>query len=397
MPQTTYLPMKRRTNNYPIAAGKKLPRMNDAMIHDVQWDSVWSRIAPATLAESYDNVGWLIKTKSSYTKALVVLELTQEVLDEAKEKQCDLIVCHHPLIFKAVKQIHFSEPIGALIIQAIQANISIFCAHTNLDNVWHEGVNQKLAEKLGLDVSTCQILQPKAGDLRKCVVYVPSDHREKVLDAMFQAGAGHIGAYSECSFRTEGIGTFLPGQDAQPFSGQTGIRSEDPEEKLEVLVPRWRMQAVLKAAQQVHPYETMAYEWLVLDNVHQEIGSGAVGRLQEPMWLTTFLTKVKEALGVPMLRWSGPNDLWVEKVAICGGSGAFLIPAAQTSGAQVFLSADIKYHDFFLTRPYFALVDTGHYENEQFTTEIFFEVIRKNFPNFAVLNSEVRTNPVKYY
>jgi dinuclear metal center YbgI/SA1388 family protein len=384
-------------NNCQIAAEERPLPMNNSILTDTQWDAVWGQIAPATLAASYDNVGWLIKTKKSFSKALVVLEITAEVLEEAMAKQCDLIVCHHPLIFKAVKQIHFSDPIGGLIVRAIQNQISIFCAHTNLDHVWSEGVNQKLAQKLGLDLQSCAILQPKSGDLRKCVVYVPTDYRDRVVQAMFDAGGGHIGAYAECSFRTQGTGTFLPGADAQPFSGQKDVRSEESEEKLEVLVPIWRVESVLHAARQVHPYETMAYECLVLDNVHQEVGSGAVGLLPKPMSLQAFLTQVKEALEIPMLRWSGPEELMVEKVALCGGSGAFLIPAAQKSGAQVFLSADIKYHDFFLTRPNFALVDTGHFENEQFTTEIFFEVIRKKFPNFAVLNSEVRTNPVKYY
>lgn len=371
--------------------------MSEHVVTDLQWNDVWSKVAPATLAESYDNVGWLIKTKSSFSRALLTLDITPEVLEEAILRRCDLVVCHHPLIFKAVKQIHASDPIGSMLIRAIQAGLSIFCAHTNLDNVWQHGVNQKLAEKLGLHLSTCEILQPKSGDLRKCVVYVPGSYRDQVLEAMFEAGAGKIGAYAECSFRTTGTGTFLPEDDAKPFSGKIGQRSEEMEEKLEVLVPSWRMQAVLQAARQVHPYETMAYEWLVLDNVHQEIGSGAVGLLPEPMLLQDFLTQTKQALGVPVLRWSGPEQLMVEKVAICGGSGAFLIPAAQKSGAQVFLSADLKYHDFFLTRSNFALIDTGHFENEQFTTEIFFEVIRKNFPNFAVLNSEVRTNPVKFY
>lgn len=353
--------------------------------------------APQSLAESYDNVGWMIRTRSQFQKALVCLDFTPDILEEAVEKSCDLVICHHPLLFKPLKSIAPDNPISSLVINTIRSEVSVLAMHTNLDNVIRQGVNYKLAEKLGMDTRRLQVLAPKTGNLCKLIVYVPESHLDVLMDTLFAAGAGHIGNYSECSFSVKGKGSFKPEEGANPYSGNVGRRSMDEEIRLELLVPTWKISTVLEAMRSVHPYETIAYDIIPLENRNLDTGSGAVGPLLKPMPFRELLEEVKKVLNVSCLKWAGDGNQTVETLAICGGSGAFLISQARRSGAQVYLTADLKYHDFFEAGPGFALIDTGHFENEQYTSELICEEIQKKFPTFAVLNAETCTNPVKYF
>jgi len=351
--------------------------------------------APLKLQESYDNSGWILQQRSQYSAALCCLDVNEAIIAEAKAKGCDIVVCHHPLIFKGVKRIGTTTTQERALISAIKAEIDIYACHTNLDNVLKNGVNQEIGKRLGL--KEMQILVPRSGELRKLATYVPLSHFEQVRSALFEAGAGTIGEYSDCSFSWVGEGTFKPEAGATPFSGEINTLSVATEKRLEVLVPVWKVAEVMRALRGSHPYEEIAYEVLVLDNTNADTGSGLIGEFETRVSLAEFMERVKAAFGNSALRYSGKLDKSINKVAVCGGSGAFLIPAAESAGADVYLTGDIKYHDWFDAPSSLALVDCGHYESEQYTPNLLAEIIQKKFPTFAVFIAETNTNPVKYF
>jgi dinuclear metal center YbgI/SA1388 family protein len=351
--------------------------------------------APAMLQESYDNSGWIVQQLEEYSAALCCLDVNPEIIAEAKSRGCNLIICHHPLIFKGLKRIGNSTSQERSLVEAIKAGIDIYACHTNLDNLLHQGVNGEIARRLGLQET--QILAPRKGELRKLATYIPASHFEQVRDALFHAGAGEIGNYSNCSFSWEGEGTFKPGAGSNPFSGAVEELSTEAERRLEVLLPLWKVNEVMQALRSAHPYEEIAYELLVLDNVNTDTGSGLIGSLPEEIDLRRFIELVKKELGNTSLRYKGIMEKTIKKVAVCGGSGAFLIGTAGASGADVYLTGDIKYHEWFDAPASLALVDCGHYESEQFTPIVLAEIIQKKFPTFAVFIAETNTNPVKYY
>ncbi|MCX7744240.1 MAG: Nif3-like dinuclear metal center hexameric protein [Flavobacteriales bacterium] len=349
--------------------------------------------APVEYHEEYDNVGLLVKGEEFLTGILVSLDCTEEVIEEAIQKKCNAVIAHHPILFKGIKRIIGANYIERALLKAIRNNISIIALHTNLDNV-HYGVNAELCRRL--NIQNPQILQPKTKLLCKLYTYVPASHHEHVSNALFAAGAGNIGNYSECSFTTEGLGTFKANDQANPFVGQIGKRHTEPERKLEVVFPAYLQTEILQALRNSHPYEEIAYEVIELQNSYQMVGSGMIGNLPEPKEVMDLLQNVKNSLSIPMLRYTAPIKHKVQRVAVCGGAGFFLLKDAIKAGADVFITADIKYHDFFEADGKILLVDAGHFETEQFTKDLLAHEIQKKFPTFAVLISNTNTNPVNY-
>ena len=353
------------------------------------------KIAPPSLQEDYDNAGLIIGDKQwECTGAIISLDATEDVVKEAIEKKCNLVIAHHPIVFRGLKKINGKNYVEKTIITAIKNDIAIYAIHTNLDNVI-DGVNGKIADKLGLIKRN--ILAPKENLLKKLSVFVPVNDKEKLLDALFAAGAGNIGNYSECSFGTEGTGTYKAGKNAQPHLGKIGIRHTENEIKIEVIFPAWLQQQVLKAMIANHPYEEVAFDLYSLSNNYPQTGSGMLGELEKALSETDFLLLMKQVFNLSVIRHTNLTGRMVKKVALCGGAGSFLISAAKSAGADVYMSADIKYHEFFDADGRLLLADIGHYESEQFTIDLLFDILREKFLNFAVLKTGVNTNPVQYF
>ena len=352
--------------------------------------------APIAYQESYDNCGLQVGDPDAHiTGVLISLDVTEDIVAEAIERGCNMIVVHHPLIFSGLKRITGRSYVERVVHMAIRHDINIYAAHTNMDNV-HNGVNERVAHKLGL-VDT-RILLPKPGTLSKLYTYAPADAADQVREALFAAGAGHISEYSECSFNTPGTGTFRASANANPAIGQAGGgREAIAEVKIEVLISRHQEGAVLQALRQSHPYEEVAYEIIALQNTNQQVGAGMVGRLPEPMSGPDFLALVKKEMKTGCIRHTPLPGRPVQRVAWCGGAGSFLLRDAIAAGADVFITGDFKYHQFFDAEGRIVIADIGHYESEQFTSEIFEAILKRKFPNFAVLLSNLSTNPVKYF
>ncbi len=359
-----------------------------------QLTSFLEEFAPLSMQESYDNAGLLIgNPNQNIESALITLDVTDEVLDEAIANNHRLIIAHHPLIFRGLKRLTGSSLTEKLVVKAVKNDLAIYAIHTNLDNMAY-GVNAKLAEKLFL--TNLQILQPGGSELKKVVVFCPEQHAEAVRDKMFEAGAGHIGNYDNCSYNTLGEGTFRAGKGANPFVGAVGKMHVEKEVKVETVVPAFKLNRVIKAMLSAHPYEEVAYDVYTLDNTTPLTGAGMIGELTEPLPVADYLKKIKKSLKAQAIKFNHPIDRPVKKVAFCGGSGSFLIHQAYRAGADLFISADIKYHDFFEHLNEMTIVDAGHYETEQFTKELLYEIITEKFTNFALQISETVTNPVTF-
>jgi len=351
--------------------------------------------APLPYQEDYDNAGLLCGDPTWQAKgALLSLDCTEAIVDEAIQKGCNLIVAHHPLIFSGLKKLSGGTYVERALIKAIKNDIAIYACHTNIDNV-AAGVNAKIAEKLGL--MDTRILAPRSGDLRKLVTFVPATHLSTVRHALFHEGAGHIGNYSHCSFTTSGEGTYKGSATSSPFLGKPGELSEEEEIRLEVIFPSHLEHQLIRALKNTHPYEEIAFDVYQLENQWAQLGSGMIGHLPETMEIADFLTKVKTTFGVPFLKYTLGGGKTIKKVAICGGSGRFLLKKAISAGADAYITADFKYHEYFDAQGKIVLADIGHYESEQFTPEIFYDVIRKKFSTFAIHLSESNTNPVNYF
>lgn len=352
-------------------------------------------IAPPSLQEGYDNAGLLTGDAAwECTGALCTLDATEAVIREAIARKCNLVVAHHPIIFGGLKKINGKNYVEKTVITAIKHDIAIYAIHTNLDHVI-AGVNGKMADKLGLVKRS--MLLPKPATLKKLFTFVPLAQAEKVRDAIFAAGAGHIGQYSESSFGVEGTGTFKGGEGTNPFVGQPGKRHEEKELKLEMIFPAWLQTAVVKALIATHPYEEVAYDVVELANTHAGIGSGLIGELADPLEEKEFLTLVKQQFGLTVIRHTPLLDRPIRKVALCGGAGSFLVSKALAAGADIYITADMKYHEFFDADGRMVIADIGHFESEQFTADLLLSVLQEKFTTFAVLKSEVKTNPVHYF
>jgi dinuclear metal center YbgI/SA1388 family protein len=352
-------------------------------------------IAPPSLQEDYDNAGLLTGNASmTCTGVLISLDCTEAIVQEAIDKKCNLIVAHHPIIFGGLKKINGKNYVERTIIKAIKNDIAIYAIHTNLDNVLH-GVSGKMAEKLGLE--NVQILSPKKNILQKLAVFVPKENAQKLTDALFATGAGNIGNYSECSFSTTGIGTFKPEENANPTKGEIGLRDMANETKVEVIFPTWLQGQIIAVMKANHPYEEVAHDIYNLANTYQETGSGIIGNLPKAIEENEFLAKLLTIFKVKVVRHTALTGKKIQKVALCGGAGSFLINAAKAAGADVYITADVKYHEFFDADGQLLLADIGHYESEQFTIDLLFELLSDKFPNFALLKTGVNTNPVQYF
>ncbi len=350
--------------------------------------------APRSWQESYDNAGLIIGDKQmECTGVLCALDATEAIIEEARVRGCNLVVAHHPIVFGGLKRIDPDHYVGKALIRAIKHDIAIYAIHTNLDN-FLGGVNAAMADRLGL--VNRRVLLPKAQTLRKLSTYVPADHLDAVSVALFHVGAGHIGRYDHCSFRQAGEGTFRGLEGANPHVGTVGEMHREAEWKLEVLYPTHRESAILEALRSAHPYEEVAYDLIPLSNTHPEIGAGLVGELQTGQDAEAFLESVKAAFGCAVLRHTLSDGRPIRRVALCGGAGSFLITSALSNGIDAYLTADLKYHEFFDAEGKMVLVDLGHYESEQFTIDLVQRFLAKKFPTFAVLKTNQSTNPIRY-
>ena len=353
-------------------------------------------LAPTAWQESYDNAGLLTGDGSWECKGVVTtLDVTEAVVEEAVARGCNLIVAHHPIIFKGLKGLTGKNYIEKTVIAAIKQDIAIYAIHTNLDNVVSGGVNGRIASRLG--ILGGKPLLPREEVLQKLHCFVPLDHLETVRAAVFAAGAGHIGGYSECSYSVEGAGTFTGGEGTQPFAGMPGSRHTEKESRLEVVVPAHLSRQVIKAMIAAHPYEEVAYDLVPLANTHPDVGSGLIGELAEPMEEKAFLDLVRQAFKVPVIRHTRLTGRPVKRVAVCGGAGSFLISKALSAGANFYITSDVKYHEFFDANDQLVVADIGHFESEQFTIDLLFDILREKFRNFAVHKSDIKTNPINYY
>jgi len=354
------------------------------------------RYAPTVYQESYDNAGIQVgRPETGIAGILLTLDVTEDIITETIARGCNMIVAHHPLIFSGLKRLAGRTYVERCVEMALKNDIVIYAAHTNLDNMY-SGVNAKIAEKLGLQ--HLSLLAPTPHTLYKLYTYAPLEAADAVRDALFAAGAGNIGNYSECSFNAQGTGTFRPGQLAVPYTGNAGGEREVAQEvKIEVLVPRDKEYAVLQALRTSHPYEEVAYEMVQLQNSNQQIGAGMVGYLEKEMEEIEFLQLLKTTMKAGCVKHTSLPGKKIKKVAVCGGSGSFLLKNAIQAGADIFITSDYKYHQFFDADGQIIIADIGHFESEQFTVEIFESILKKKFPNFAILLSNLSTNPVKYF
>jgi dinuclear metal center YbgI/SA1388 family protein len=366
-----------------------MPSIKDAIVAIEQF-------APLIYQESYDNSGLIVGDRNANLLGVIIsLDVTELVLEEAISKGCNLVVCHHPIIFSGLKKITGNTYVERIIIKAIKNDIAIYAAHTNLDNAF-KGVNAKIAHKLGL--TQTEILSPVTNTLIQMYAYVPVTHQNIVMEALFNAGAGQIGAYSECSFSQLGVGTFKPGLGANPKIGQTnGARENVEEVKLEFLVDIACKNQVVDALLSQDYYEETAYGVIPLANANQTIGAGMIGYLPEPLEMMDFLDYLKQKMDVHTIRHTSTIGKKIHKVAICGGSGSFLLKNAISKSADAYISADFKYHEFFDADNKILITDIGHFESEQHTKEIFYAILNEKFPNFAIHYSGVNTNPIHYY
>lgn len=356
--------------------------------------SIFENYAPSALQESYDNSGLITGDKNwPITNVLITLDCTEDVVNEAIENKCNLIIAHHPIVFSGLKKLNGKNYVERVIINAIKNDIAIYAVHTNLDNV-SDGVNGKIAQKINL--LNIKVLQPKSQVFKKLVTFIPSSHLETVQNALFEAGAGHIGNYSECGFSQAGNGTFKPNEMAQPFVGEANKRQVENEVRLEVLMPFYLQSKIINALLNSHPYEEVAYDIIATENTFWGIGSGLIGELETALAPTEFLKMLKEKMELNVIKFT-PFDKKIKKIALCGGAGQFLLKNAISQGADAFISADFKYHEFFDAEKSLMIADIGHYESEKFTKELMFDLIMKKNPTFALFLSKINTNPVNYY
>lgn len=351
-------------------------------------------IAPLSYAEDFDNVGLLIGNyKKEVTGVLITLDTLESVVDEAIEKKCNLIVSFHPIIFKGLKKLNGKTYVERVVEKAIKNDIAIYAIHTALDNSL-EGVNSKICDTIGL--KNKQILIPKRNILKKLTTYVPSKKADSLREKLFDAGAGNIGNYDHCSFNFEGVGTFNGNENSNPVIGEKGKTHSENEICISVIFEQQNQNAVLKSLFLNHPYEEVAYEIVCLENVHQKIGMGMIGELESEMNEDSFFKHLKTVMNTSIIRHSKKLGKPIKKVAVLGGSGSFAIKYAINSNADIYITSDVKYHEFYQAEDKLIIADIGHYESEQFTKNLLFEHLTKKFSNFAIILSEKNTNSIYY-
>jgi dinuclear metal center YbgI/SA1388 family protein len=351
-------------------------------------------LAPPAFQEDYDNSGLITGDASlAVTSVVVTLDCTEEVVHEAIALGANLIIAHHPIVFRGLRKLTGKNYVERTVIKAIKHDVAIYAIHTNLDNVY-AGVNKKIAEQIGL--VNLKILRPKKETLGKLVTFIPRENADEVLAALHEAGAGNVGNYKNCSFTVEGTGSFMPTESSNPHIGEAGIQEKVNEVRAEVLFPIHLESKVLFALRAAHPYEEVAYYIQHLENENQEVGSGMIGELEVAEEPIEFLERLKISMNTNCVRHTSIVRPEVRRVAVCGGSGSFLLHDAMRANADVFVTADFKYHEFFDSEDKIIIADIGHYESEQFTKELISEVLREKFRTFAINFSKTVTNPIRY-
>lgn len=359
-----------------------------------QITSYLETFAPLAYQEGYDNAGLIVGNPAAdVSGVLITLDATEEVVDEAISSDCNLIIAHHPIVFRGLKKLTGSNYVERTVIRAIQNNIAIYASHTNLDNVL-EGVNSHIADRLGL--KNKRILAPKSAVLTKIVTFCPTESTDKVLDALHEAGAGNIGNYSRCSFRMAGTGSFQPNEKASPHIGSKNKLEKVNEDRLELIFPSHLQDRIIGTLNQAHPYEEVAYYATSLSNENQEVGSGMIGELETEVEEEEFLALLKKQFTLEVIKYT-PFPAKIKTVAVCGGAGSFLLGKAKQQGAQAFVTADFKYHEFFDAEGKILIADIGHYESEVFTKNLMHRILNQKFTNIALRLSKANTNPVRYY
>jgi len=352
-------------------------------------------IAPLNYQEDYDNSGLIVgHANDEIHAALVALDCTEQIVDEAIAKNCNLIITHHPIVFKGLKKFNGKTYVERVVLKAIKNNIALYATHTNLDHV-ADGVSGEICKRLG--IQNAKILSPKNNLLKKLVTFCPIAQADKVRNALFAAGAGNIGNYSECSFNAEGEGTFKGNEETNPFVGEKGVQHHEAEVRIETIFKTQDERKILLALLENHPYEEVAYDIYPLANKLENVGAGMVGWLPQEMDSIDFLQLVKEKMQAKVIRYTELLSKKIKKVAVCGGSGSFLLKDAIATGADAFITADFKYHEFFDAEQKLIICDIGHYESEQFTSNLLIDNIQEKFPNFAIRLTEHNTNPINYF
>jgi dinuclear metal center YbgI/SA1388 family protein len=356
--------------------------------------SALETLAPPAYQESYDNAQLITGNPSDPVKGvLCTLDVTEEVVQEAIDLGCNLIVAHHPIVFKGLKSLTGKNYVERTVVKAIKNDVAIYAIHTNLDHVQH-GVNKKICDKLGL-IDT-RILSPKPSLLMKLTTFIPLEQTDQVMQALDQTGAGRIGNYSSCSFQVEGTGTFRPSEEASPTIGTSGELERVAENRIEVMFPTYLKSKVIQALKQAHPYEEVAYYLQHLENENQEVGAGMLGRLESPMNEIDFLHYLKDKMDLKVVKHTALCQKEIKTVAVCGGAGIFLLPAAKKAGADIFITSDIKYHEYFDAESQLIIADIGHYESEIHTKELLMEFLSQKFSNIALYLTKIVTNPITY-
>ncbi len=352
-------------------------------------------LSPLSYAEDFDNVGLLVGDyKTKVRGILVTLDTLEKTIDEAIAKNCNLIVSFHPIVFKGLKKFNGSTYVERVVMKAIKNDIAIYAMHTALDNSF-KGVSAKMCEIIGLH--NIKVLIPKRGEIKKLNTYVPHKNAEELRNSLFKAGAGNIGNYDHCSFNIKGKGTYRGNEDSNPTIGDKNNIHSEPETLISVIFEKHLEGKILKTLFKNHPYEEVAYEIITLDNVHQNIGMGMIGELENKMKPIEFLNLLKKRFNLKSIRYSALSDKMIKKVAVLGGSGSFAIEKAISANADIFITADLKYHDFFRAENKIILADVGHYESEQFTKNLLVDYLTKKITNFAIILSENNTNPINYF
>lgn len=352
-------------------------------------------LAPLAYQEDYDNSGLIVgRHDLEISQALISLDCTEAVVDEAIANNCQVIVSHHPIVFRGLKKFNGKTYVERVVEKAIRHNIALYAIHTNLDNI-QVGVNKRICDTLGLKET--RILSPKPNLLKKLVTYVPLAQAEQVRNALFHAGAGNIGNYSETSFNSEGHGTFKGNEFADPYIGEPGVRHTENEIRIEVIYPSVLESKILMALVLAHPYEEVAYDLYNITNNNQQVGSGMIGELEYPINEEAFLSFVKDKMQAHVIRHTALTGKPVKRVAVCGGAGGFLLKQAIGAGADIFITADYKYHEFFDAEGRIVIADIGHYESEQFTQQLLHDLIKEKFSSLYLRLTETNTNPVKYF
>ncbi|MCH2234136.1 MAG: Nif3-like dinuclear metal center hexameric protein [Crocinitomicaceae bacterium] len=351
-------------------------------------------LAPLSSQEGYDNSGMIVGDKEKeLTKALISLDCTEEIIEEAIQNGCNLIIAHHPIVFKGLKSFTGKNYVERTVISAIKNDIAIYAIHTNLDN-YRGGVNKKISDKLG--IKNPKVLSPSKDTLSKISVFCPVANTNDVKNAMFQAGAGNIGEYSHCSFSAGGEGTFMASENANPYVGNKNEVHKEEEVKIEVIASNHKLSKILNALLEAHPYEEVAYDIYPLANINKYEGAGMYGDLESPINTEDFLQNLKKSFNCGVIRHTAILKDSISRVAWCGGSGSFLLSNAKRVNADIYITGDFKYHEFFDAENQILIADIGHYESEQFTSELIAELCAENFTNFAAYLSKTNTNPIKY-